>query len=89
MGVGNAALIVHDDGSFEATPELKDTLHLAPGTRLELVQRTGNEIRFRVPKIFPEIKSWRDLEGILADTPFDPNADLERERLRELESDSR
>jgi hypothetical protein len=88
MGAGNAALIVHDDGSFEATPELMDTLHLAPGTRLELVQRAGDEIRFRVPKVFPEIKSWRDLEGILADTDCDPNADLERERLLELERDA-
>jgi hypothetical protein len=88
MGSNNAALIVHDDGSFEATPELKDTLHLAPGTRLEFVEKSGEEIRFRVPKVFPEIKSWRDLQGILADTPLDPNADLERERLRELESDT-
>jgi hypothetical protein len=89
MGAGNAALIVHDDGSFEATPELKDTLHLAPGTRLELVQRTADEIRFRVPKVFSEIKSWRDLQGILANSDADPNADLEQERLRELESDAR
>ena len=89
MGAGNAALIVHDDGSFEATPELKETLHLAPGTRLEFVQRSGEEIRFRVPLEFREIKSWRDLKGILADSPCDPNADLERERLQELERDSR
>jgi hypothetical protein len=89
MGASNAALIVHDDGSFEATPELMHTLHLAPGTRLELVQRTDDEIRFRVPKVFPEIKSWRDLQGILADSTADPNADLEREKLRELESEAR
>lgn len=89
MGTSNAALIVHDDGSFEATSELKDTLHLAPGTRLEFVEKSGGEVRFRVPKLFPEIGSWRDLKGILADTPFDPNADLERERLRELERDAR
>jgi hypothetical protein len=88
MAPSSAALIVQEDGSIEATPELKDTLHLTPGTRLELVQRTGDEIRFRVPKVFPEIKTWRDLKGILADTPFDPNADLERERLRELERDA-
>jgi hypothetical protein len=25
------ALIVHEDGSIEATPELKEKLHLAPG----------------------------------------------------------
>jgi len=88
MASSKAALIVHDDGSFEATPELKDALHLAAGTRLELIQRKGQEVSFRVPKSFPEIKSWRDLQGILADTDCDPNADLERERLGELESDA-
>jgi len=88
MAVSNAVLIVHDDGSFEATPELRNELHLAPGTRLEFVQRSGEEIRFRVPRAFPEIRSWRDLEGILADTDCDPNADLERERIRELNSDA-
>jgi hypothetical protein len=89
MGASNAALIVHDDGSFEATPELRKELHLAPGTRLEFVQRSGEEIRFRVPRAFPEIHSWRDLQGILANTEYDPNADLERDRIRELELDAR
>jgi hypothetical protein len=89
MGASNAALIVHEDGSFEATSELKATLHLAPGTRLELVGKSGEEIRFRVPKVFREIRSWRDLQGILADSDADPNADLEAERLRELESEAR
>jgi hypothetical protein len=88
MAASNAALIVHDDGSFEATPELKDALHLEAGTRLEFIQRTGREIHFRLPKSFPEIKSWRDLQGILANSDADPNADLERERLRELENDA-
>ncbi len=88
MAASSAALIVHDDGSFEATPELKEALHLTPGTRLEFVHRSGSEIHFKLPKVFPEIKSWRDLEGILAETDSDPNADLEAERLRELESDA-
>jgi hypothetical protein len=89
MAANNAALIVHEDGRFEATPELKEALHLAVGTRLEFIQRSGAEIKFMVPKVFPEIKSWRDLEGILADTDCDPNADLELDRLRELERDAR
>ncbi|MGA7155681.1 MAG: hypothetical protein WBY53_02475 [Acidobacteriaceae bacterium] len=87
MAISNAALIFHDDGSIEATRELQDALHLIPGSRLELLQRTGEEIRFRMPKQFKEIGGWRDLEGILADSPLDPNADLERDRLRELERD--
>jgi hypothetical protein len=89
MAASSAALIIHEDGSFEATPELKQALHLTPGSRLEFIQRSGTEVRFKLPKVFPEINSWRDLEGILADTDCDPNADLEADRLRELESDVR
>lgn len=87
MAESNAALIFHDDGSIEATRELKDALHLMPGSRLEFIQKTGDEIRFRMPKLLKEIGGWRDLEGILADSPFDPNAELEQDRLRELERD--
>jgi hypothetical protein len=87
MAVSNAALIFHDDGSIEATRELKDALHLMPGSRLEFVQKSGEEIRFRMPKQIKQIESWRDLEGILADLPLDPNAELERDRLQELERD--
>jgi hypothetical protein len=82
------ALIVHEDGTIEATPELKAKLHLAPGTRLELVHQSGEEVSFRMPSPMKEIKSWRDLRGILADSPADPNRDLEQERLRELERDA-
>jgi hypothetical protein len=87
MAISNAALIFHDDGSIEATRELKDVLHLTPGSRLEFVRKTGEEIRFRMPKPLKEIGGWRDLEGIWAGSPFDPNAELERDRLRELERD--
>ncbi len=89
MALGNAALIVHDDGTIEATRELKDALHLVPGSRLEFVQKSGEEISFHMHASPKDIGSWRDLEGILADTAFDPNAGLERDRLRELESDTK
>ena len=89
MAASSAALIFHEDGSIEATPELKDTLHLAPGSRLEFVQQSGEEIRFRMPTWPDEIRNWRDLQGILANSSADPNADLERDKLRELESESR
>jgi len=82
------ALIFHEDGSIEATPELKMKLQLAPGSRLELVQQEGAEFRFRVPTAMREIRGWRDLEGILADSPVDPNRDLEQERLAELKRDA-
>jgi hypothetical protein len=83
------ALIFHEDGSIEATPELKQKLQLNPGARLELVQQSGTEVRFRMPVSTKEIRSWRDLEGILADSPADPNGELEQERLAELERDAR
>lgn len=89
MAAGNAALIVQDDGSISATPELQESLHLSPGTRLELIKREGEEIRFRIPSPMREIKSWRDLEGILADSAADPNAELEAERVTELKRDAR
>jgi len=84
----NPALIFHEDGSIEATPELKRKLELVHGTRLELVQQEGTEFRFRVPPEMREIHGWRDLEGILADSPADPNRDLDEERLAELKRDS-
>jgi hypothetical protein len=86
--MASAALIVKDDGSFEATPELKLKLRLAPGSRLELVQQDGMEFRFRAPAAMREIHGWRDLEGILADFPGDPNRELEQERLEELKRDA-
>jgi hypothetical protein len=82
------ALIFHEDGSIEATPELKHKLELVHGTRLELIQQDGTEFRFRVPSPMRDIHSWRDLEGILADSPADPNRDLEQERIAELKRDS-
>ncbi len=82
------ALIFHEDGSIEATPELKQKLQLKPGTRLELVQQSGAEFRFRMPSLMKDITSWRDLEGILADSTADPNRDLEQERLAELDRDA-
>jgi hypothetical protein len=89
MASSSAALIFHDDGSIEATPELKDALHFAGGTRLELVSQSEGEVHFRVPVWPVEIRDWRDLQGILANSPIDPNAELDIEKQRELESESR
>ncbi len=83
------ALIVHEDGMIEATPELKQKLHLTPGTRLELVGKIGREVRFRVPSSPRRtIKSWRDMAGFLADFPVDLNEERKKERQRELERDT-
>ena len=86
--MASAALIVKDDGSFEATPELKKLLRMEHGTRLEFVRQDGAEFRFRAPYEMREIHGWQDLEGILADSPADPNRDLEQERLAELKRDA-
>ena len=86
--MASPALIVRDDGSIEATPELKEKLRLIPGTRLELVEQDGQELRFRAPSYAREIRGWRDLEGVLADSDADPNFELEQERLAELRPDA-
>jgi len=84
----NPALIFHEDGSVEATPELKRKLELVHGNRLELVQQDGAEFHFRVPIEMREIHGWRDLEGILADSPVDLNRELDEERLSELKRET-
>jgi hypothetical protein len=71
----SAALIFEDDGNITATPELKSRLSLKPGTRLELIQQSGAELLFRIPAPMREIHSWRGLQGILADTDADPQAE--------------
>jgi hypothetical protein len=83
------ALIFHEDGTIEATAELKRKLRLAPGSRLELVEQEGSEFRFRAPGVMREINGWRDLEGILADSAVDPNDDLAQERISEVKRDLR
>ena len=84
-----SALIFHEDGTIEATPELKQKLHLTPGTRLELVGQIGQEVRFLVPSSPPRtIKSWRDMAGFLADSPVDLNEERKKERQLELERDT-
>ena len=83
-----AALIVKDDGSIEATPELWEALHMRPGTRLELVEHSAQDVHFRVPSTPPEIRSWRALEGYLADSSIDLNEERRKERQRDLEREA-
>jgi hypothetical protein len=85
--MASAALIVRQDGSIEATPELREALHMKPGTRLELVEHSGVEVRFRVPSPVADVHGWRDLRGTLADSTIDLNEERGKERQRELESD--
>jgi bifunctional DNA-binding transcriptional regulator/antitoxin component of YhaV-PrlF toxin-antitoxin module len=87
--MASAALIVKDDGSFEATPELREVLHMQPGTRLELVEREGDEVRFRVPAGSEDLQGWRSLRGMLADSPVDLNEERRKERERELAAENR
>jgi hypothetical protein len=81
--MASAALIVKDDGSIEATPELREALRMKPGTRLELVQHNAYEVHFRVPS--QETRGWRDFDGYLAGSPVDLNEERRKERQRELE----
>jgi hypothetical protein len=83
------ALIFNEDGSIEATPELKLQLNVTAGTRLELIQQDGSDLLFRIPPPEVEPQSWMSLRGILAHSSADPNAELDQERQRELELDAR
>jgi hypothetical protein len=85
--MAGAALIVKDDGSIEATPELREALHMKPGTRLELVEHSDQEAHFRVPSPGQGIRNWRDLGGLLADSAVDLSEERRKERQGELERD--
>ena len=81
-----------EEGKLEFPIELSERLHLKPGSGLRVVYANDRGIMLE-PTMPLEEKTtggnWRRLEGILKDSGFDPNADLEAERLREIERDER
>jgi hypothetical protein len=72
--------IIHD-GTVDIPDEVKSDPRFQNGARLQLVplpnhqQAAGGD--------------WRRLEGLLADSGFDPNAELALEKQKELEGDTR
>lgn len=75
--------IVHD-GFVEIPNDLKDDPRFRNGASLQLVP--VNPSVSQIPEI--EKGDWRRLEGLLKDSDYDPNAELEAERLKELESEA-
>lgn len=81
-------IVVVDDALLKKLPEeFRDDPRYQCGSSLELVPVA----EATMPSLSYErkIESWRDLEGILADSSFDPNAELEAEKQRELQSEGR
>jgi hypothetical protein len=75
----NPIAVVHD-GMVEIPNELKDDPRFRNGASLRLVPVIEAPVAIK--------GDWRRLEGILADSDFDPNSELEAEKQRELESEA-
>ena len=81
-----------EEGKLEFPIELSERLHLKPGGGLRVVYANDRGIMLEPAAPAEENTlrgDWRRLEGILRNSGFDPNADLERERLLEIERDKR
>ena len=73
-------IVVVDHGRVHIPEELKTDPRFQDGAHLELVP--VSQVSFRTGQ-----QAWEDfmnLEGILADSDYDPNAELEKEKQREL-----
>jgi hypothetical protein len=81
-------IVVVEDGKVEIPQELQRNPKFQDGARLQLVPvPMTRELSEDDRK-----KAWdnfRKLEGILADSNYDPNAELEREKQRELAEEAR
>lgn len=81
-----------EEGKLEFPLELSERLHLKPGGGLRVVYANDRGIMLEPAAPLQENTpkgDWRRLEGILKTSGFDPNADLERERLQEVERSKR
>jgi len=81
-------ILVVEDGKVEIPYELQRDPNFQDGARLQLVPvSVVRELSEEERK-----KAWdnfRKLEGILAHSECDPNAELEREKQRELAEEAR
>ena len=85
-------IVTFHDGKLEVPEELQRELKLHEGSQLRVVAVSGESVTLQTEPAEPKAKTfgdWRRLEGLLADSPLDPNADLEREKQRELEQEAR
>ena len=80
-------IVVIDHGRVEIPEELQSDPRFRDGARLQLVpiptiSNSGADLA----------KAWEDflgLGGLLAHSDYDPNAELEKEKQRELEEEDR
>jgi hypothetical protein len=79
-------IVVIDHGRVEIPEELQSDPRFKDGARLQLVP-----VKPELPEA-ERVKAWenfRKLEGILANSEYDPNAELEKEKQRELDEEDR
>jgi hypothetical protein len=75
-------IVVVHHGRVDIPLELQDDPQFKDGAQLQLIPVQGTR---RVPE--QDAKSWenfRKLRGVLAHSDYDPNAELEKEKQREL-----
>lgn len=80
-------IVTVDHGRVTIPEELQSDPRFRDGARLQLVP-----IEAAGPSVADPAKAWEDfmsLEGLLANSVYDPNAELEKERQRELEDEAR
>jgi hypothetical protein len=81
-------IVVVEHGKVEIPQELQKDPKFQDGARLQLIPvSVANELSEEDRR-----KAWenfRKLEGILADSECDPNAELEKEKQRELAEEAR
>ena len=83
MAAAHPIAIIHD-GIVEIPDEAKADPRFQNGAKLQLVPVTELQ---PMPK--NDWSDWRRLEGILSDSKFDPNAELEAEKQKELQDEAR
>jgi hypothetical protein len=80
-------IVVVDHGKVDIPEELQGDPRFKDGSRLQLVPIPSASLSKAEEAL--AWKEFRKLRGILKDSDFDPNAELEKEKLRELEEERR
>lgn len=81
-------IVVVEDGKIDIPEELQQDPRFRDGARLQLVPVSV----VRELSVEDRKKAWdnfRKLEGLLAHSDYDPNAELEKEKQRELAKEAR
>ncbi len=79
-------IVVVDHGKIIIPNELHDDPRFRDGARLQLVP-----VEVNATGVEHSAEAWETfmgLQGLLADSEYDPNAELEKEKQRELEEEA-